>query len=83
MGKSTLSSFDSKAWKRSRPLVTEIQGLTEMSGVLLSLDVFSFNLFLIKKDYINTKLNDCRWVYRLLNIENDRWNKSVIQFPSN
>ena len=41
MGKSTLSSFDSKAWKRSRPLVTEIQGLTEMSGVLLSLDVFS------------------------------------------
>ena len=41
MGKSTLSSFDSKAWKRSRPLVTEIQGLTEMSGVLLSLDVYS------------------------------------------
>ena len=41
MGKSTLSSFDSKAWKRSRPLVTEIQGLTKMSGVLLSLDVFS------------------------------------------
>ena len=37
MGKSTLSSFDSKAWKRSRPLVTVIQGFIEMSGVQLSL----------------------------------------------